>query len=419
MNYLTNFLTVIPFLLLLFYNIKKLGRVIALSNFIIALYTFSMLSYGITCFNNPTYYLTIKAYLIVFFSILILTYPISAFEKKFNSDTTIAELNTKKFRIILIILLILNIIAIGFFSTNLVKLFNSDFTSIRNEIMSGKGFYESSIFSKIAVFGAYLSPISLFLYFYTLIINQFKIIRNLLFIGSTSFILYSANVAGRDGLIIWFISFIALICLFYPVLSKEIRAKQRKVIIIAVSLALPYFTLMTIGRFAEDNKVDKDAIFSVFDYIGQQPYQLSDLIDKKEYLGYEGQPRMIYPIFVNIENFVLDRKDPSENLGRMELREISIDYGYQTWCFPYYMGSIIVDLGYTGFIIFSLILYFIFITNLRVVDNYLSITNLLIGFSWSMIIIVGVFFFYYGQSVGNVYLLIPFFIHFFLKYELE
>ena len=419
MNYLINFLIVIPFLLLLFYNIKKLGRVIALSNFIIALYTFSMFSYGITCFNNPTYYLTIKTYLIVFISILILTYPLSSFEKKFNSDTTIKEPNTNKFRILLIIILIFNIVAIGFFSTNLVKLFNSDFTSIRNEIMSGKGFYESSIFSKIAVFGAYLSPISLFLYFYTLIINQFKIIRNLLFIGSTSFILYSANVAGRDGLIIWFLSFIALICLFYPLLSKEIRAKQRKMIIITISLALPYFTLMTIGRFAEDNKMDKNVILSVFDYIGQQPYQLSDLTDKKEYVPYKGQPRMIYPLFVNIQDFILGRTDPSQTLERLELRSESMDYGYQTWCFAYYIGSIIVDSGYTGLIIFSLILYLIFITNLRIVDNSLSITKLLIGFSWSMILIVGVFFFYYGTSVGNAYLLTPFLIHFFFKIKIR
>ena len=386
-----------------------------MSNFIIGLYTFSMFSFGICCFNNSTYYMNIESFLIVFLSVLILTRPLTSFEKRLHNDTRIVMINANKMKVLSLIIIFFSLFSIVFFSLQINKILNADFTTIRNQIMDGGNLYESSVFSKIAIFGAYLSPISLFLYFYTLTISQFKVIGKLLVLSSVSFILYTLNVAGRDGIIIWAFSFIGLICLFYPLLSKSILAKQRKLIIIGSIIVLPYFLLITIGRFGSDNKMDKDAIFSVFDYIGQQPYQLSDLTDKLNKVSYKGEPRMIYPLLVNVQNIILERKDASQSLARFELRSISMGYGLQTWCFPYYMGSFIVDVGISGLIIFSLLLYFIFRVNLRIVDNSFSISNLLICFSWYMIIIVGVFFFYYGQTVGNAFLLMPFFINYFIK----
>lgn len=386
-----------------------------MSNFIIALYTFSMFSFGVCCINDSTYYLNKESFLIIFFSVFILTRPLSSFEQKLHEYVTIIELNHHKMRFLSVVAIFFGFYSIVFFSLNINKILNADFTTIRDQIMDGGNLYESTLFSKIAVFGAYISPISLFLYFYTLTVNNFKFIGKLLLISSVSFILYTLNVAGRDGIIIWAFCFIGLICLFYPILSKAVLAKQRKLMIIGSLIVLPYFLLITVGRFGSNNKMDNDAIYSIFDYIGQQPYQLSDLTDKLKTASYNGEPRMIYPLFVNVENFILDRTDPSQNLARFEIRSISMEYDLQTWCFAYYMGSFIADVGLSGLIIFSLVLYLIFKINLRIEDNTLSISNMLIGFSWYMIIIVGVFFFYYGQSVGNAYLLLPFVIHYYLK----
>ena len=419
MNYIINFSPTLPFLILLIYNIKKIGRVIAMSNFIIALYTFSMFSFGISCINESTYYLNLESFLIVFISVLILTRPLTSFEIKLHKNITIAQIEPDKMRLISMVVIFFGFVSIIFFSLNINKILNSDFTTIRNQIMDGGNLYQSSIYSKIAILGAYLSPISLFLYFYAVSINQFKTTSRLLLFSSLSFILYTLNVAGRDGIIIWSFSFIALICLFYPLLSKEILAKLRKTIIIAICIALPYFSLITIGRFAENNSMDKATFFSVFDYIGQQPYQLTDLTEKLKYEPYKGEPRMIYPLFVDLTNFIMGTSDSSQNLGRFEIRAISMEYDLQTWCFAYYMGSIITDVGIFGLFIFSLLMYLIFSVNLKIVDNSFSISNLLIAFSWYMIIIVGVFFFYYGQTVGNLYLLLPFLINFLIKLNLR
>ena len=412
---LINFLPAFVFILLLYFNIRKVGRIVSLSNFIIALYTLSMLSYGIYCFSDSTYFFDFTTLGIVFLSIFILTRPLVSFEKKITSETTIIEVERRKYKVLVTIVVILGIFSIGFFARNIANLFNSDFTTIRNDILSGSGFYESSIFSKIAVLGAYLSPIALFLYFYTIIVNENKKFAVWLILSSTSFIFYTLNVAGRDGIVIWVFTYIALICLFYPLLSSEIIAKQKKLILLIVAIVSPYFILITIGRFGDSNKLDNNAIFSLFNYLGQQPYELTDRLNKLIQQNYVGEPRLIYPLFINIRDVFLGAANSVDITNRFDLRSDSMELDLNTYRFSYYIGDIVTELGIIGLSIFTAILYFVYRINLKIVDNNINFSRLLISFAWYMIIIVGVFYFYYGQLIGNVFLLVPFFIHFFLK----
>jgi len=416
MDNLINFLPALFFILLLIYNIKKLGRVASLSSFIIALYAISMLSYGIYCFSDSTYFFNTETIFIVFISILILTRPLASFEKKITAETKIIEIEKKKYNVLVVVVVILSLYSILFFTKNISQVFNSDFTTIRNDLMTeGGGFYESSMFSKIAVFGAYLSPIALFLYFYTLIVKENKNLGKLLLLSSTSFIFYTMNVAARDGAVIWIFTYIALIGLFYPLLSKKIIANQKKIILISIALVTPYFLLITIGRFGDGNGLDKDVIYSMFNYIGQQPYELSDRINKLNVTQYAGEPRLVYPLLVNIQDIFSGIVKGPEMINRFDLRSDSIDLDLNTYRFVYYIGDILTELGLLGLIIFTTILYSIYRINLKIIDNNICFSTLLISFSWYMIIIVGVFYFYYGQLIGNVFLVIPFLIHLYLN----
>ena len=421
MNSLINFLPSLIFVLLLYFNTKRVGRLISLSNFIILLYTLSLVSFGIYSLFESTYFINLEAFFIVFFSIIILTRPLSKFEKKITPNTKIIEIPKTKYKVLVFIVTAISAYSIIFFGKNIGQVFNSDLSVLREEILIHGGFYESSIFSKMAILGAYLSPISLFLYFYSLVVNEHYKFKILLLISSTSFIFYTLNVAGRDGIIIWGISYLALLGLFYPLLQQKVIKNQRKLILISLSIFLPIFLLISNARFGNDKYIDsnKQVLYSIINYIGQQPFELSERIEQLQVINYDGEPRSIYPLLINIKDEFFGQVNSEDVNNRLELRSNSLDLGLRTWRFVYYIGDILTELGMLGLIIFTAIIYFICSINLKIFNNTISISRLLISFSWYMIIIVGVFYFYYGQLIGNVFLVIPFLIHFYLNYILE
>lgn len=421
MSTLINFLPSVIFVSFLYYNTISVGRIICLSNLIILLYTVSLLSFGIYSLVESTYFINLETFLIVFFSILILTRPLAKFEKQITSEVKIIEISKKKYEILVFIVVSTNIYSILFFGKNILQVFNSDLSVLRDQILIDGGFYESSVFSKIAVFGAYLSPITLFLYFYSLAVNESYKLKTLLLFASTSFIFYTLNVAGRDGIIIWLITYLAILSLFYPLLETEIIKSQKKIILTIAMIFLPVLLIISFARFGADESDDsnKNVVYSLINYIGQQPFELSERIEQLEIIDYNGEPRSIYPLFFNIRDAFFGTVNDSDINNVLELRANSINLGLKTWRFVYYIGDVLTELGPMGLIIFTAIIYFICRVNLIMIDGSISISNLLISFIWYMIIIVGVFYFYYGQVVGNVFLLTPFLIHFYLKYDLR
>lgn len=382
-----------------------------------------MISFGIYSLVDSTYFINLETFFLVFFSILILTRPLAIFENKITSEIKIIELSKEKYEVLVFLIVSVSVYSIFFFGKNIFQVFNSDLSILRDQIFMDGGFYESSIFSKIAVFGAYLSPITLFLYFYSLTVDENYKLRILLFLSSTSFIFYALNVGGRDGIVIWLITYFALLCLFYPLLEREIIKNQKKLILIAIAILLPIFLLISSARFGSDTSVDadsnEDVLYSILEYIGEQPFELSDRIEQLEIIDYNGEPRSIYPLLLNIRDAFFGIDNDSDIRNRFDLRSNSIDLGLKTQRFVYYIGDLLTELGMLGLIIVTSVIYFICRINLKITNNSISISNLLISFTWYMIIIVGVFYFYYGQLVGNVFLLIPFLIHFYLNYKLE
>jgi oligosaccharide repeat unit polymerase len=382
-----------------------------------------MISFGIYSLVDSTYFINVEAFFIVFFSILILIWPLAKFEKEITSEIKIIELEKERYEFLVFFIVSISVYSIFFFGKNIFQVFNSDLSVLRNQIMVDGGFYESSIFSKIAVFGAYLSPIALFLYFYTLAVHENYKLRMLLLLSSTSFIFYTLNVAGRDGIIIWVITYLALLCLFYPLLEREIIKNQKKLILTSMMIFLPILLIISFARFAQfdvegSDDSNKNVLFSMINYIGMQPYELSDRIEQLEIIDYNGEPRSIYPLLFNIRDAFFGVVNDSDINNRNELRSESLDLGLKTQKFVYYIGDLLSELGMLGLIIVTSIIYFICRINLKIIDSSISISRLLISFTWYMIIIVGVFYFYYGQVVGNVFLLTPFLIHFYLKYRL-
>ena len=119
MDSLINFLPSFIFVLLLLYNTKSVGRIFSLSNFIILLYTVSMLSFGIYSLVDSTYFINLEAFFIVFFSILLLTRPLAKFEKKITSEIEIIELPERKYKVLVFLIVSISIYSLIFFGKNL------------------------------------------------------------------------------------------------------------------------------------------------------------------------------------------------------------------------------------------------------------------------------------------------------------
>lgn len=383
-----------------------------MSNFIIAIYTFSMLAYYIcSCFESKYYY-NYEALSIVLISLIILISPLSKFESLIKPRTQVNKLEQSKYKFLAYILISISFFSIIFFATNISAILASDLSTVRDQIARNGNFYKSSIYSKIAVLGAFLSPITQFLFFYTIVVKERKIIGALLAVSSISIILYTLNVAGRDGIVIWTLTFIAALCLFYPLLEVNVKKKLKIFLILVSLLVIPIFYYITSMRFGSG----KTLIFPVFEYLGMQLYELSSLIEKLRITDYPGEPRVIIPLVMNIWDSI-SGTNVVDGLTRYDYRSQSLALGLNTYRFPYYIGSLYNELRTWGVILGTLCVYFVCRINMKIYNGGIVASQLLISFAWYIIIIIGVFYFYYGELVGNVFLIIPFIIYLYLSYS--
>ena len=131
--------------------------------------------------------------------------------------------------------------------------------------------------------------------------------------------------------------------------------------------------------------------------------------------AYGGEPRNIIPLMYNFFNTISG--NATDVVNRFDLRLDSMAFGLDTYKFTYFIGDILTETGFLGAFLFTGVSYYIFRKTLIIRKHCVSLSRLMIAFSWYMVILVGVFYFYYGQLVGNVFLLFPFIV--FVFYNLK
>lgn len=403
-------INVIPFLIhfaILLYLISKSKIKICLSNFIFTIHTFSMLSFSIVAiFFDDSYHFSWEAYLIMLLTLLILLIPLRKYEykvSKYNIEG-FTILPTFGFKLVSSFLILLGIYSCLFFIKNISSVFLYGFSSIRADKVI---FYDSSLFSKIAILGAFSSSISIFLFFYNVVKEGVMNLRSkLLLLTSLSFIFYTLNVAGRDGFVIWLFSFLASFCLFYPFLTVDHIKKVKKYIIVFFIISIPIFSSITIDRFG-NNQIG--AIGSVFSYMGQSLENLSYNIEFSNKTGMRSGDGD-FPLEIMRLLFSPDGK----NINRMDRILELFDQGFRSNSFASYINAFYPS--YPIYVLFLFILICFSIYSMYKFNNKNIITSrILIVYSWYMIIIVGVFYFYYSSIAGNIYLILPFIFSFLLK----
>lgn len=407
--YIPNILPFLFFLASFIANTKFVGRLACMSNVIIGLYGCSSFCHWVIAdFFDSCKACSLEVFLIVFFSILSITLPLSFFEKR-SQNCELSHINEKKLDIVEKIVCVFCFYAIIFFSQYLLQVFSYGIVEMRSLKST---LYESSIFSKCAVMGAFLSPVALFCFFYNVSKNLFSKFQNtLLLIGSLSFVFYTLNVAGRDGIVIWVLSFISLFMLFYRFFSKQQKKQIIRLGILGLCCFLPILLFISSSRF---EKSDYGTTLSMMNYLGQGfdnlSYNIAVYKNTEANVGnFFGQ----FPIFAPFANFMGYQSDlATDTFGKMD---IAFKYGFRANQFSFFIGSFYpMNYPITGYALFLLVCIMVYFLNLRIKNGVISVQNLLVAFIWYMVPIVGVFYFYYGSLIGNVFLLTPFLILLFL-----
>jgi hypothetical protein len=361
-----------------------------------------MLSYGVMAsFYDDNYYFTVEAYLLMLLPLLVLLCPLIIYENKISKNTVLSSISYVRYKVVTNYLIIIGFYSLLFFIKNIAEVIAYGFMEVHQ---GGLIFYESSLFSKFAVLGAFSSSISIFFFFYTTIKFGYNKRGILLLISSFSFVLYTLNVAGRDGIAIWILSFISLYCLFHQFMAMNLRVKINQFFKYALIPLILVFFIITFSRFAV-NKGLSEAMESIYSYIGQPLANLSYSIDYANKQGVRsGEER--YPI--ELLSYIFGG-NIDKDVSRMDVIRDLLASGFRANQFHSYIGDF-----YPAFPIYVLGVFIIICFSVysikKIQNNVVKSSNLLICFAWYMILVVGVFYFYYSEIAGNAFLLLPFII---------
>jgi len=404
------FLPAIIFLIALLLNHRYVKRWMCLSNYILFLYLFSAVSYIFFASTDSSIYYTFEGLALIFVPTVFLLFPLSRFEK-ISVAKQLSTIPIKKVQILMWFLIVIGFYSIIFFIQGLSNLFTLDIVSLR----SGFGaLYEGgTISSKVACMGAYLYPLSLFLYFYNVVKKQIpRKHNNLLLFSSISFIIYTLNVAGRDGIVLWLLTFVGFYFFFSIYMEKTDNHRMMKNIRWGSLLFIPIFLFITVSRF---DGSDSGSVGSVFSYSGQQLYTLSTDIDLAQKTGKTvGSTRTTFEFFYRLSDMISGDERSREN--RMENMDGAFSLGFKANSFGTYVHSFYpIYMSFLQFVLFVLFLFGVYKFCLRTTNGkYISSRHLMGALSWYTILMSGVFYFYYGTYIGNVFLLVSLLIIFIL-----
>lgn len=244
--------------------------------------------------------------------------------------------------------------------------------------------------------------IMILFFFYSLCFLKKSIWYNLMIlISATSPLLISITQVDRSRFIYFFI----LIGLYFFLFKKFLDEKQRKVFLISSSVLLVfvtiYFIIVSTSRFDDGQSGLRNGLIQ---YAGQPYINYSNLFDNFHYAGIS--LRRVFPM---LYYFVLD----NEGIGQIQYNAMLFsETGIHTYVFSTFIGLIMVDIGFLGMLIWTLILVFIMRKSLfRQESFHISFRDLIIFHLFVCFPVLGLFGYWYSNYVTSFGIIIYLFLY--------
>lgn len=257
----------------------------------------------------------------------------------------------------------------------------------------------NSILTTIAVgFSAFFN-IYLFYFFVGLINKWNKFITFSMLLGALSFVVNVLTVSGRDGVVLFSLSFILSYFLFEDSISDKLKKRIKILSVLLGVLFISFFIVISLDRFLRIGNADYFAVFQMggLNYFSMQPFTFNDVLKYHDTFTYgKGSFPLFYSWFFDYEESV---------------RDVSMAYKYN---FAGYVGTFYKNGGYIATILIVGIFYMIFKEIKTIYRKYyisqFSIISLYFFFMTS-----GLFYFRLGNRGGNLFILLSIIIFLFFR----
>nr|WP_231613183.1 O-antigen polymerase [Pseudoalteromonas sp. SWXJZ94C] len=359
-------------------------------------------------FSVPYKEYSITATIIFLLAFLIYMIPVSMLNLRKVDDIYCAD--DKAFFRIGWFLIVTNAFAIIYFIPIVYGVFSSadNIINLRAMVVSQESVSSGGLYLLFS-YTTQFYPIMLVFFFYSYLKHPEKKWFNILMLlTSMSYIVNVLASVGRDGIVLWSMSFLFSYIIFKGFLDKEVRRRIKKYFLFLFLSFISFFILISLARFLKGG--DYFSLFqSMLIYFSQQFGEFNRYATNIDANNMDFSK--IFPILKYFKETdsvsLLD-----DHFGFLNT------YGFSKYVFKTFIGSWYTHLGSIGLLLtvtFISALFSIFMYSFR--TKTLSLGVVVVYTLYCQVILHGVFYYKLSYTVSNLYMLTVFLIFIFLHYR--
>ncbi|GEM_PF-2700603 len=390
--YLCTLLTLV-ILLSIYFIYRRKNNSLTIGNYILLLYG---LSVSLTFLNNnQDIIFSIEA--TFFFNLILLLFLIPIIKYKGDTFINLSPKQIILFNKISYFFIWTGIATILFFLQAVIRVFTSDVSLLvlRTNMVGGERYVNTGFLLNIFNLISQFYPIILIFYFYSItFLKKSKRFNTLLLISSTSYIFNVLSAVGRDGFILWLMSYLFAFLIFKNYMIRNVYRKQIKIFFYFFTIALVFLIPITVSRFFYQGK--KAGIESLVNYSGSQFANFNNIFNRVPNPEKHGSLYNLFPILN------LNKNNNEDFLTEWENRVWVL--GIDPNIFSTFIGSIYLEIGKLG--------TFIFAVCFSIIGNFISRASKTTSFSrillltlFSQIVLHGLFYYKLAYTVSNIYMI--------------
>jgi hypothetical protein len=387
------------FLVISVYYINKHG--FNIGSLLLLLYTLSFattipLYYGFDTYSDSEVSFSSMIYLV--FLLLLWLLPILKFSTKNYSLSENAHLT--KFNALSYFLIFASLLTYVFLlPTGIQNIKNPDISWTRyNALIEDFQYTENSTVNFIISNAIAFYPISLFFFFYSIsFMQRKKLFDFLLFLSSTSVIVFSFIYVARGEIVFWSLMYIFLYFFFRKNLSISKRRQVLMPFCVTAILGIIYLSIVSLARFGDS---DQGTLYSILNYSGQHVINFGYLFDH----------------FTSFQNGTLNFPFFQRILG-LPYRQGVVDYFLEVSSYTGFdLGVFYTFIGLLTFVLVAIVSFFGF--KLFKKSKEIPFHRIFLMILYCQIPLQGLFLFNLLNEGGNKYILLTILLSVLFKYRI-